>query len=306
MAHKKEILVHGVPTETWEFDLTVHEIESLLKGTGMVISGVYANLAALQAAFPNGASGMYQTADTKNVYVWNSTTKQWQSLGAIQGPQGPAGRGIQNITLTGDGSPGTYYTITITYTDNSASTTFRVYNGKDGASTIEARQAAAEAKADADRAKSEADRAEDLRESIEADYEALEKAVDDAESSAEKATQMAADASDSATLSESWAVGGTGSREGENENNSKYWADMAQSYAEQASVPPFEGDVYNIILKDRETGDNYALLVENGRLYILGVSDQYEPKDMTLLDNQTGIEYSLIVESGKLKLEEAV
>lgn len=34
-----------------------------------------------------------------------------------------------------------------------------------------------------------------------------------------------------ATLAQSWAVGGTGSREGENTNNSQYWAQQAQSIA---------------------------------------------------------------------------
>lgn len=35
----------------------------------------------------------------------------------------------------------------------------------------------------------------------------------------------------SATLAESWAVGGTGTREGENTNNAQYWAQQAQSIA---------------------------------------------------------------------------
>lgn len=36
-------------------------------------------------------------------------------------------------------------------------------------------------------------------------------------------------AADNATLSKSWAVGGTGSREGEDVNNSKYWAEQAMA-----------------------------------------------------------------------------
>ena len=36
----------------------------------------------------------------------------------------------------------------------------------------------------------------------------------------------------SATLAESWAVGGTGTREGENTNNAQYWAQQAQSIAD--------------------------------------------------------------------------
>ena len=34
-------------------------------------------------------------------------------------------------------------------------------------------------------------------------------------------------AKDSATLAESWAIGGTGTRPGEDENNAKYWAEQA-------------------------------------------------------------------------------
>ena len=48
----------------------------------------------------------------------------------------------------------------------------------------------------------------------------------------QQAPQQAANAAASATLSESWAVGGTGTREGENTNNSKYYAEQAQSIAQ--------------------------------------------------------------------------
>ena len=56
-----------------------------------------------------------------------------------------------------------------------------------------------------------------------------------AENKANAASQFAEDASDSALLSESWAVGNTGIREGEDINNSKYWAEMAQRVVEAAS-----------------------------------------------------------------------
>ena len=42
-------------------------------------------------------------------------------------------------------------------------------------------------------------------------------------------------AKDSATLSESWAIGGTGKREGEDTNNAKHWADQAKASAESAA-----------------------------------------------------------------------
>lgn len=41
------------------------------------------------------------------------------------------------------------------------------------------------------------------------------------------APKQAQDAKDSAVLSESWAVGGTGTRDGEDANNAKYWAEQA-------------------------------------------------------------------------------
>lgn len=40
-----------------------------------------------------------------------------------------------------------------------------------------------------------------------------------------QAPQHASNAADSATLSQSWAVGGTGTRDGEDTNNAKYWAE---------------------------------------------------------------------------------
>lgn len=50
----------------------------------------------------------------------------------------------------------------------------------------------------------------------------------------QQAPTSAAAAASSATLSESWAVGGTGTREGENTNNAKYWCNQAQTVAQGA------------------------------------------------------------------------
>ena len=161
------------------------------------------------------------------------------------------------------------------------------------------------AKDEADRSKAEADRAARLRESIEVDYEALHQAVEDAEAGAARSKTEASRAGDSATRSESWAVGGTGTRQGEDTNNAKYWADRAQAEAERASVPPVEG-VYNVILSDRATGERYALLVENGRLALLGVAGTLEATTPLLIDQTDGTAYAVIVEDGRLKIEEAV
>lgn len=126
-------------------------------------------------------------------------------------------------------------------------------------------------------------------------------------------SESAAAASQSASLesskdSEAWAVGQRGGQDVSDadetyENNSKYWAGQAQSYAEQASVPPVEG-VYNVILTDRVTSERYALLIENGHIKLLGVSDELEATEMRLVDNQTGAAYSLVVNNGRLGIEE--
>ena len=147
------------------------------------------------------------------------------------------------------------------------------------------------------------DEAQELRDSIEIDRQALAAAVANAEQSAQEAAISEGNAADSATLAESWAQGGTGTRPGEDTDNAEYWADRAQAYAQQASVPPVQG-VYNVILTDSVTGDRYALVVNNGVLMLLGVADTLEATTLSLVDGATGVAYSLVVESGVLKLEE--
>lgn len=67
------------------------QIDQLLTGLSVEIGGSYANLAAIQAAFPNGDTAKYQAQDTGIVYTWNSNTNAWDPLGTIQGPIGPQG-----------------------------------------------------------------------------------------------------------------------------------------------------------------------------------------------------------------------
>lgn len=58
--------------------------------------------------------------------------------------------------------------------------------------------------------------------------------VDYADSILEGATQQSGHSADRAKLSESWAVGGTGVRAGENTNNSEYHSNQARTSAEAA------------------------------------------------------------------------
>ena len=67
---------------------------------------------------------------------------------------------------------------------------------------------------------------------------------------------------------------------------------------------PAAAGVYNVILTDRATGARYALIAEDGRLKLLGVSQKLNAAKVTLVETATGIGYALAVESGKLILEE--
>ena len=62
-------------------------------------------------------------------------------------------------------------------------------------------------------------------------YNLLTAQVAQALQNAQNAAESATAAANSAELSESWAVGGTGSRAGEDTNNSKYWAQQSQDAA---------------------------------------------------------------------------
>lgn len=143
----------------------------------------------------------------------------------------------------------------------------------------------------AEKAKEDADRAEKLRESIEVDYDALHKAVESAAESADNAkksenasTQKAKEAADS-------------------ESEAKKWAGVAEAEAERATVPAVDG-VYNIVLTDRVTQDRYALIIQGGRLCLLGVSDTLDSTEPLLIDQGNGNAYAVIVQNGRLAIEE--
>lgn len=77
-----------------------------LDGRSFEIKDVYPTLAALQAAFPNGAGGAYQVSAGGELYIWSDANLAWQSIGALQGPEGPRGpQGVQGMQ-GGQGEPG--------------------------------------------------------------------------------------------------------------------------------------------------------------------------------------------------------
>ena len=72
---------------------------------------------------------------------------------------------------------------------------------------------------------------------------ALNSEAGKAEAAAESAAEDAETASEAATLAESWAVGGTGTRNGEDTNNSKFWAMVAQQGAQESGYVIFDVNV---------------------------------------------------------------
>lgn len=60
-------------------------------GRSLEIEDVYPTLAALQTAFPTGATGAYQVSANGELYIWSESNEAWTSIGALQGPQGPTG-----------------------------------------------------------------------------------------------------------------------------------------------------------------------------------------------------------------------
>ena len=64
------------------------------KGDSYTVKGLYATLAALQAAHPTGSAGdawFVGTAEDNVVYQWDVDQAKWVNVGALKGPQGETG-----------------------------------------------------------------------------------------------------------------------------------------------------------------------------------------------------------------------
>lgn len=119
------------------------------------------------------------------------------------------------------------------------------------ASAQSAKTAAESAKAAAQAAQSKAETANTSAQTAKADAAAANTSAQSAKTDAESAKSAAAGSAQSAgasaqsaqassKLSESWAVGGTGTRTGEDTNNARYWAEQAQNAA-GGGVSSFNG-----------------------------------------------------------------
>lgn len=119
------------------------------------------------------------------------------------------------------------------------------------ASAQSAKSDAESAKAAAQAAQSKAEAANTSAQTAKADAEAANTSAQSAKTAAESAKSAAAGSAQSAgasaqsaqasgKLSESWAVGGTGTRTGEDTNNARYWSEQAQNAA-GGGVSSFNG-----------------------------------------------------------------
>lgn len=136
------------------------------------------------------------------------------------------------------------------------------------ASAQSAKSAAESAKAAAQSAQSKAETANASAQTAKTDAEAANTSAQSAKTAAESAKSAAAGSAQSAgasaqsaqassKLSESWAVGGTGTRTGEDTNNAKYWAMAAQGVA-GGGVSSFNGRSGAVA---PQTGDYTAAMV---------------------------------------------
>ena len=136
------------------------------------------------------------------------------------------------------------------------------------ASAQSAKSDAESAKAAAQAAQSKAEAANTSAQTAKSDAEAANTSAQSAKTAAESAKSAAAGSAQSAgasaqsaqasgKLSESWAVGGTGTRTGEDTNNAKYWAMAAQGVA-GGGVTSFNGRSGAVA---PQTGDYTAAMV---------------------------------------------
>lgn len=66
-------------------------------GNGLTVKDVFDTLAELEAAYPTGNEYAYQVIDEdREIFIWSANEGAWTSLGALEGPAGPQGKGISS------------------------------------------------------------------------------------------------------------------------------------------------------------------------------------------------------------------
>lgn len=93
---------------------------------------------------------------------------------------------------------------------------------------------------------------------------------DEVEADRQEVIQNVAETEDNVTLSKSWAIGGTGLREDENVNNSKYWAEQAMAVSNGYLGYYDSGRDLKIAHPTGNQGD-WAIVGETGSMWIWNV-----------------------------------
>lgn len=131
--------------------------------------------------------------------------------------------------------------ITIDHLSLAAVSTLEGYVSAAAASATASEASATASEASANNARTFEQSAKGYSETAVAESSAAANSAALSEASAATANQKALSAETSAILSQSYAQGGTGTREGENSNNAKYYMERAQEAAAQASGFDYRG-----------------------------------------------------------------
>lgn len=112
----------------------------------------------------------------------------------------------------------------------------------------------------------------DYKNQIKGDADIVRGYRDEVEADRQEVIQNVAETEDNVTLSKSWAVGGTGTREGEDTNNAKYWAQQTAALVSgYLGYYPTSSD----LLQAHPTGNpgEYAIVGETNTIWVYSVSD---------------------------------
>lgn len=112
----------------------------------------------------------------------------------------------------------------------------------------------------------------DYKNQIKGDADIVRGYRDEVEADRQEVIQNVAETEANVTLSESWAVGGTGTREGEDTNNAKYWAQQTAALVSgYLGYYPTSSD----LLQAHPTGNpgEYAIVGETNTIWVYSVSD---------------------------------
>lgn len=223
------------------------QIDDLLSGLAVEIGGSYANLAAIQAAFPEGDEAVYQARDTGIVYAWNANTSQWDPLGKIQGPIGPqgdTGKSAYQYAVDGGytGTEAQFKTMMSSVdikAESAAASASAAENSKTAAagSATTAEQAASSASSSAQTATSKAKEAQESASNAANSASSASVSASAAESNKTAAAQSATAASESATQAASNATQAAGSATNA-ANSASSAASSAQTAQQYSGNPP--------------------------------------------------------------------